>query len=258
MKTQCLAVFLTLSIAIALPGQAPPLLQNTTSTTEDILPTLPASRPAYTGGATDLFTQEPPSTSSPSPSTPELVTISYLEKIPVDPAAGAVRPSRIEYRAVNVGLEIDCDLEKLTLTGDGKRVAVQAITAARHAKLLKALKDAKSETEKEAAAKKLEENYRAHYAIETTWREERIAELEKRIEVMRAHVKERATSEDKYVEAAMTLAKLHAQGIAAEPPKLKNSNGEGEAPDSIGSIAPTLPAPALPAATFPGFDSPKP
>ena len=121
---------------------------------------------------------------------------------------------------MNAQLDANCDLAKIDLTGDGKRAAVQAITAARHKKLLQALKDAKSEDDKVEAAKKLEENYRAHYAIETAWREERIAELEKRIEEMRSQVKERATSEDKYVEAAMTLAKLHAQGISAEPPVL--------------------------------------
>ena len=68
-----------------------------------------------------------------------------------------------------------------------------------------------------------------------TWREERIAELEKRIEAMRSQVKERASSEDKYVEAAMTLAKLHAQGISAEPPKLNGSNSGGIAQDTYPS-----------------------
>lgn len=128
--------------------------------------------------------------------------------------------NQTHQKLVTGELELDCDLSKIDLPGDGTRIGVQAVTAARHNKLLQALKEAKSESEKEDAAKKLEENYRAHYAIETDWRMKRLAELEKRLEEMRSQVKERADSENKYVEAAMTLAKLHAQGIAAEPPRL--------------------------------------
>ncbi len=142
-------------------------------------------------------------------------------------------------------LELDCDLSKIDLPGDGTRIGVQAVTAHRHNKLLQALKEAKSEPEKEDAAKKLEENYRAHYAIETDYRMKRLAELEKRLEEMRSQVKERADSENKYVEAAMTLAKLHAQGIAAEPPGLTIA-----APPPRGYATSSLPTP--PYATGPG------
>ena len=128
--------------------------------------------------------------------------------------------TQMHPKQVTVELELDCDLSKIDLPGDGTRIGVQTVTAARHNKLLQALKEAKSEPDKEDAAKKLEENYRAHYAIETDYRMKRLAELEKRLEEMRSQVKERADSENKYVEAAMTLAKLHAQGIAAEPPVL--------------------------------------
>ena len=128
--------------------------------------------------------------------------------------------TRTHQTVVNGELELDCDLATLNLPEEGKRAGIQAVTAARHIKLLAALKEAKTESEKEEASKKLEVNYRAHYAVETEWRTKRLAELEKRLEEMRAQVKERAGSEEKYVEAAMTLAKLHAQGIIAEPPKL--------------------------------------
>ena len=175
------------------------------------------------------------------------ITISYLEKFPTGPVNGekSSLPTRFEYRVLTAYLDLNCDLAKIELTGDGKRAAVQAITAARHKKLLQALKDAKSEDDKVEAAKKLEENYRAHYAIETAWREERIAELEKRIEEMRSQVKERATSEDKYVEAAMTLAKLHAQGISAEPPILVAPGAGQYGSDSQADQPPTLFVPAV-------------
>jgi hypothetical protein len=156
------------------------------------------------------------------------ITIQYMKKVPVHYQVqnnGAVQThTKFIQEMANVMISLDSDLEKIDLDGDGKRAAIQAITAHRHGKLLQALKDAKSETEKEEAAKKLQENYRAHYASETKWRTDRIAELEKRMEEMRSQVKERAAAEEKFLEAAMTLAKLNAQGIAAEPPQLKASN----------------------------------
>jgi hypothetical protein len=136
------------------------------------------------------------------------------------PNGGSSPQTQTHQKVVNVELELDCDLTTIDLPEEGKRAGIQAVTAARHIKLLAALKEAKTESEKEEASKKLEVNYRAHYAVETEWRTKRLAELEKRLEEMRAQVKERAGSEEKYVEAAMTLAKLHAQGIIAEPPKL--------------------------------------
>lgn len=152
--------------------------------------------------------------------------------------------NQMHQKLVTGELEVDCDLSKIDLPGDGTRIGVQAVTAARHNKMLQALKEAKTESEKEDAAKKLEENYRAHYAIETDWRMKRLAELEKRLEEMRSQVKERADSENKYVEAAMTLAKLHAQGIAAEPPRLMASPSPG------GHATGSLPTPSY--ATGPG------
>ncbi|MEQ1830802.1 MAG: hypothetical protein ABL921_32930, partial [Pirellula sp.] len=138
----------------------------------------------------------------------------------------SVQPQVVQ-KTVTGELDLDCDLEKIDLPDEGKRAGVQAVTAARHPKLLQSLKEAKTESEKDEAGKKLEANYRAHYSVETDWRMKRLAELEKRLEEMRAQLKERAGSEEKYVEAAMTLAKLHAQGIVAEPPKLNGSNAQG-------------------------------
>lgn len=158
-----------------------------------------------------------------------MIWIEYAVSRPVEKTVHT--PQGVEYRnqtfsevmTLRRAIRIDSDLDKLELEGDGKRAAVQAITAHRHDKLLLSLKEAKSEAEKVQAAKLLEENYRAHYAIETQWRNERITELEKRIAEMRKQVQQRADSEEKYIEAAMTLAKLHAEGIAAEPPQLKRT-----------------------------------
>ena len=157
-------------------------------------------------------------------------SVNYVTKVKIQSANGETSIlSEPHQKVVGGELELDCDLAKIDLPDEGKRAGVQAVTAARHIKLLGALKEAKTESEKEEASKKLEDNYRAHYAVETDWRMKRLADLEKRLEEMRAQVKERAGSEDKYVEAAMTLAKLHAQGIVAEPPKLNGSNGHAYA-----------------------------
>lgn len=165
-----------------------------------------------------------------------VVEIRYMKKTPVQfqvarPDGSIETKTRMVFSEASAAIAIphDDDFDKLDKTfeeleGDGKRAAIQAVTAHRHGKLLQALKDAKTEAEKEAAAKKLEANYRAHYASETKWRLDRLAELEKRMEEMRSQVKERAAAEEKFLEAAMTLAKLNAQGIAAEPPHLKASN----------------------------------
>lgn len=162
------------------------------------------------------------------------VEIRYMKKSPAHylvarPDGTQETKTKMVYEEVTATIAIPDDadfnnLDKMELEGDGKRAAIQAITAHRHGKLLQALKDAKTEAEKEQAAKKLEDNYRAHYASETKWRLDRLAELEKRLEEMRSQVKERAAAEEKFLEAAMTLAKLNAQGIAAEPPQLKASN----------------------------------
>jgi hypothetical protein len=156
--------------------------------------------------------------------------VNYVTKTALPSPNGEVSTrTHTHQKVVNGELELDCDLATIDLPEEGKRAGIQAVTAARHIKLLAALKGAKTESEKEEASKKLEVNYRAHYAVETEWRMKRLAELEKRLEEMRAQVKERAGSEEKYVEAAMTLAKLHSQGIIAEPPKL-NGGFNGQQP----------------------------
>ncbi len=47
----------------------------------------------------------------------------------------------------------------------------------------------------------------------------KLKDLETRLEEMRAQVKQREDAAEKYVEAAMTMANLHAQGISYAPPR---------------------------------------
>lgn len=174
--------------------------------------------------------------------------IRYMKKTPVDyqiarPDRTIETKTRMVYSEVSATIAIphDDDIKNLDelfkeLEGDGKRAAIQAVTTHRHGKLLQALKDAKTEADREQAAKKLEENYRAHYAGETKWRLDRLADLEKRMEEMRTQVKDRAAAEEKFLEAAMTLAKLNAQGIAAEPPQLKASNQSYQGEPLFGTV----------------------
>jgi hypothetical protein len=152
--------------------------------------------------------------------------VNYVTKTRLEAANGdfATR-TQSHQKVVNGELELDCDLATIDLPEEGKRAGIQAVTAARHIKLLAALKEAKTDSEKEEASKKLEVNYRAHYAVETEWRMKRLAELEKRLEEMRAQVKERAGSEEKYVEA--------------EPPNL---NGGLNAQQTYGTPFSTVPA----------------
>ena len=183
-----------------------------------------------------------------NPTSENSVAIRYMKKSPVQeqrprPDGTFETRTRMVYSEVSATIAIphDDDIKNLDeifkdLEGDGKLAAIQAVTAHRHSKLLQALKDAKTETEKETAAKKLEENYRAHYASETKWRLDRLADLEKRMEEMRTQVKDRAAAEEKFLEAAMTLAKLNAQGIAAEPPQLKASNQPYQGEQLFGTV----------------------
>lgn len=134
-------------------------------------------------------------------------------------------------------IAVDVNLDELDLPPDGKRAAVLAITAARHEGLLTQLKEAEGDEKKKEAAEALQANYTEHYAIETWWREQRLAELEERLEELRAQVKQRQDSEEKYVTAAMTIAELWADGIAIAPPK------PGSAPEYSGSVAPIYPGP---------------
>jgi hypothetical protein len=130
-------------------------------------------------------------------------------------------------------IDVNANLDELDLPVDGKRAAVLAITAARHEGLLQKLKGAEGDEEKTAAAEALKANYTEHYAIETWWREQRLADLEKRLEELRAQVKQRQEAQEKYIDAAMTIAELWADGIAIAPPK------------------PSPPADRAPATTYP-------
>jgi hypothetical protein len=111
------------------------------------------------------------------------------------------------------------DLDALDLPPDGKRAAVLAITAARHDGLLEKLKGAEGDEEKETAFELLTDNYVRHYAIETWWREQKLADLEKKLKELRDQVKQRNDSQEKSVTAAMTIAQLWADGIGIAPPK---------------------------------------
>jgi hypothetical protein len=137
-----------------------------------------------------------------------------------------------EYRAAKIAT--DANLDELDMPPNGKRAAVLAVTAARHEDLLQKLKEAESDEDKKQAADALKANYTEHYAIETWWREQRLAELEDRLKEMQEQVKQRQEAQDKYVEAAMTIAELWAQGIAIEPPK------PGSAPEPATTMAPTV------------------
>jgi len=129
-----------------------------------------------------------------------------------------VEVMRYVVETQTVRIVVDNDLEDIELPPEGKRVAVLAVTAARHQSLLVKLKEAKTAEEKEAASLALKENYTEHYAIETWWREQKLAELESRLKELRAQVTQRQESEEKYVAAAMTIAGLWADGIGITPP----------------------------------------
>ncbi len=126
-----------------------------------------------------------------------------------------------EPREITIPKNVDLNeyLQKTDVPADGKRLAVLTICAQRHDKLLQALIEAKSDEDKKKAAQALQENYLAHYSIESWWRREKLKDLETRLEEMRAQVKQREDAAEKYVEAAMTMANLHAQGISYAPPR---------------------------------------
>ena len=176
-------------------------------------------------------------------------------------------------------MDLDTNLDELDLPPDGKRAAVLAVTAARHEDLLQKLKAAEDDEEKtKEAAEALKTNYTEHYAIETWWREQRLAELEKRLKEMRDQVQQRQAAQEKYVEAAMTIAELWAQGIAIAPPKPGSAPEHGPmalpvpaatvAPSTGGAWSPapyteSQPSPTLPPrlvprteATTPVYDTP--
>lgn len=115
-------------------------------------------------------------------------------------------------------LSLDADLASIDLPPDGKRMAVLTITARRHQGLVKALKDAKTDEEKTEAEAALRENYQEHYAVETWWRQQRLTALEEQLAKLKAQVQTRTEAEEKYVDAAMTIAKLHVDGVSITPP----------------------------------------
>ncbi|HJN08149.1 MAG TPA: hypothetical protein QF564_05610 [Pirellulaceae bacterium] len=125
---------------------------------------------------------------------------------------------RYVFDTQSIRVNIADDLKDLELPPEGKRVAVLAVTAARHQGLLEKLNAAETPEEKEAASLALKENYTEHYAIETWWREQKLSELETRLQELRVQVTQRQESEEKYVSAAMTIAGLWADGIGITPP----------------------------------------
>jgi len=154
---------------------------------------------------------------------PESIQIQfYIERPVVETHRTAdgrvVQTKRITREARTVQINIDDDLKKHDLPPDGKRAAVLAITAARHTRLLDDLKAAKTPEEKKLCSEALKENYTEHYAIETWWREQKLANVEARLAELRAQVTQRQESEERYVAAAMTIAELWADGIGITPP----------------------------------------
>ena len=153
-----------------------------------------------------------------------------------------IQVTRYVREAQSAQIPIDANLDELDLPPDGKRAAVLAVTAARHEDLLQKLKAAEDDEEKtKEAAEALKTNYTEHYAIETWWREQRLAELEERLKEMRDQVEQRQAAQEKYVEAAMTIAELWAQGIAIAPPKPGSApeHGPRALPAPAATLAPT-------------------
>ncbi|GAB5402595.1 MAG: hypothetical protein Aurels2KO_08260 [Aureliella sp.] len=126
----------------------------------------------------------------------------------------------------------DTDLESIDLPANGKRAAVLTLTARRHAGLLDKLKNAKTDEDKKEAESALRENYQRHYAIETWWRQQKLKKLEEELAALKAQVQKRVDSEEKYVEAAMTIAQLHIDGVSITPPVPAAPRSGGELPPS--------------------------
>lgn len=156
---------------------------------------------------------------------PNTVKITYQEEVQLDRQVltpdgykNFATPMRIN-KTVELDLDAaDLDFEELDLPPDGKRIAVLTITARRHAKLLEDYRTADTEEEKSEAMAALKENYTEHYRIETWWRTQKLDALEAELAKMKAQVQQRVDSQDKYVEAAMTIASLHVDGISIAPP----------------------------------------
>ncbi len=163
------------------------------------------------------------------------------------------RVHRLVQETKHVRIPVTADLDSLDLPADGKRAAVLAVTAARHDGLLKKLKEAKTEDEKDAATEALTDNYTRHYAIETWWRQQKLVELEKKLTDLREQVEQRQGSQERYVTAAMTIAQLWADGIAITPPKPRRISDPG---GPYVPVRPILPVdPPGPAVSPPSLDS---
>lgn len=138
----------------------------------------------------------PPSDSgaaSTSPPCHRNVQVRYVIERPVVETiyqnGKAIQMTRYVREVQSIEINVDANLDELDLPADGKRSAVLAVTAARHEGLLQKLKEAQDDEEKKnEAADELKTNYTEHYAIETWWREQRLAELEKRLKEMRDQV----------------------------------------------------------------------
>lgn len=146
------------------------------------------------------------------------ISFTYMERIPNSNATSHEGHQAHFMNPKTVTLSLDTDIASIDLPPDGKRMAVLTITARRHQGLVIALKDAKTDEEKTRAETALRENYQEHYAVETWWRQQRLAELEEQLVELKAQVQTRTEAEEKYVDAAMTIAKLHVDGVSITPP----------------------------------------
>ncbi len=227
------------------------------------------------GPASGDLEKNTPGTPFPVPSTSAAgqhsgaIQIHYTIRRPVThefrgPDGKDVKVQRYVFETRSAEIDKDDDLKQLDLPPEGKRAAVLAVTAARHAGLLDNLKAAKTPEEKEEHSLALKENYTEHYAIETWWREQKLAELEARLKELRAQVTQRQESEEKYVAAAMTIAELWADGIGITPPT-PSRLPSGEIPSALQPSAPLYhPSPSpvspLPSVNLPNafYDAPSP
>ncbi len=124
---------------------------------------------------------------------------------------------------------------------DGTRSAVLQLTAARHPILLEKLKAA-DESKKELILTALRKNYEAHYAIETWWRNKKLAALEEQMAALRMGIDQRNDNQAKYVDAAVTIARLHSDGVSAAPP----IPSSGQPQQRMGFGVPVQPSPYYP------------
>ncbi len=230
--TTCLFLCAIDGVCIAEDDPPPSVQANTPAykVPQEAVRTAPESAPMFVGGS-DM----PNQVSDENP----FVEVHYVVERPVtkqiSQGGKVVKVTRYVREVRSKRVAVDANLEELDLPPDGKRAAVLAVTAARHEGLLKKLKEAESDEEKKEAADALKTNYTEHYAIETWWREQKLAELEERLTELREQVQQREESQEKYVDAAMTIAELWAEGIAIAPPK------PNSAPEYGNTATPNIP-----------------